>query len=763
MRGIINRIASSFGFVKRTSGVPFDWVPILGGTGDNVTEPMRESTWVMRAIKLISGPISSVPLRFESGDTPIEDAALDEYWSRPCASMDLSDVCEAFVGWMKLKGEFFVVVDESWDVPFPEARLSWPPIAIARPDRMREVVSGNKIIGWQFTDANGGTHPLLPEKVFHTKFWNPYSEYRGLPEYDAARIAVETDWKNQKFALALAGANGDTGPIISAKGAGLNAEQIRQVTAQLLAKRRATQRGEFVPAFLNGEVTIDNASIRAPDATFQMQRIADREQIFVAFGVPPSMTTQQASFSIGSASDRWRLVEGSCMPMGSKLSGLISRIVSRMLKKPVVAYFDWDEYSTVQQVRNERITAATSLWDRGMPWDRVSEYLSLGLPEFEGSDVGRVSFGLQPVGEDYSPETDPNLAEPVDDEDAPTPAPLVAADDGADVLGEAKSAIRMRGAAGFIAPAAPADLPQDEPEDEADLVDVDDCCSCAEGEPAQPAGLTASQRAMETRANEQWKRHTVGRRMVIKNFRSKFSKVMFAARNEMLSNLRKSGYEPAPTESKALQTRALVLSTNVVFNLSAFTKKLIAAFSPVQRQGLDEAGKQVYEELAKKDAWKTPMPEAVAYVAERENKMKNISEEVFDQVRGEIDAGIKGGDTFDELAKRISSVSNQINLNRGRLVAQTETSVVFGVGRQKAMIEAGVQWKRWLSSRNSVVRPTHQQAQIDYLTPIPINEPFIVGGFALMHPGDPTGPAKEVCNCHCVQIAVADPNEEGEN
>jgi uncharacterized protein with gpF-like domain len=91
-------------------------------------------------------------------------------------------------------------------------------------------------------------------------------------------------------------------------------------------------------------------------------------------------------------------------------------------------------------------------------------------------------------------------------------------------------------------------------------------------------------------------------------------------------------------------------------------------------------------------------------------------------------------------------------LRRARRIAMTETAAAYGAGRDSAMKSAGVQWKQWLTSGNDNVRPYHAEANGQTVT---IDEPFIVGGEELMHPGDDTGSAANVINCHCISIAVA--------
>ena len=83
----------------------------------------------------------------------------------------------------------------------------------------------------------------------------------------------------------------------------------------LRAKREAASRGEFRPAFLSAEVSVEDPKAQALDAALVAQRIENRDEIAVAFGVPPSMFRTSASYSIGSASDYFRLIETGCMPL----------------------------------------------------------------------------------------------------------------------------------------------------------------------------------------------------------------------------------------------------------------------------------------------------------------------------------------------------------------------------------------------------------------------------------------------------------------
>src|SRR5207249_9103180 len=160
-----------------------------------------------------SGPISAVPLMFTLGAKQAAgDPALSTYWSKPTIGLTFASFLEATVGWLKLAGEFFWLLDDTFLVPFPEVRSAWPPLIVARPDRMRHVIDQGKLAAWDFTDGQGKHHTLLPKQVIHQKTWNPYDDWRGLGEVEAAMIAAEADYLAGKFNLHLMRSNGDRGP-----------------------------------------------------------------------------------------------------------------------------------------------------------------------------------------------------------------------------------------------------------------------------------------------------------------------------------------------------------------------------------------------------------------------------------------------------------------------------------------------------------------------------------------------------------------------
>ena len=713
------RIRAAWGFITKGSfvGLDFNRIPLDGTPGGELKQPFKNSPWVQRAVKLVALPIAEAPLRISSdermGKQLLNDPELTRFWEAPALGPDkqpmaFADMVEAFVGWLKLAGESFWLLDDTIfasreTLPFPEAGLSFPRFIIARPDSMKALTStaDGSLIGWEWMDGARKRVVLDPKQVIHTRLWNPYDDLRGLPEYASAAIAAEGDYLAGVLKRNVMRANGDQGQIVGVK-TPLDDIQRKQLEAQLREKRELASRGIYKTIFLGSDITVADAKINIVDSSFPLIRAEDRHAIAVAFGVPPSMFEVMASYSIGSASDRYRLIVDTSMPTARKLSEAIEKIVN--MQRPgqtLFAWFDWRQHQVMQQVLRELIDPAAKLWDRGMSWETISEWLGLNLPEFEGRDVAYLSFTATPADQIGMDTADFN--EPADNEPA-----------------------------------------EDETEQMA-------------GCPAHSNGDSKWRRpAAELKS---WRSHMNARRETIRRFENTFNRELFKARRDVLAKLNAFG-EPVKGRLEPMsnaETRSA--AADFIFDLAKWKGGLLVAMRKQERQALDTAGQQLLKEVGIDDPWKYPPEKAVTFLRERENLLSGASEDIWRQVKGVIDEGFQSGAPISEIADNVRSEFNGISRARAKTIAITETGAAYGEARQKAMEDVDIPFKRWLTSGASNVRPTHQEANGQVVR---VDEPFEVGEYELMGPGDGSlgaGP-EEVINCHCVAIAVM--KESGE-
>jgi hypothetical protein len=147
------------------------------------------------------------------------------------------------------------------------------------------------------------------------------------------------------------------------------------------------------------------------------------------------------------------------------------------------------------------------------------------------------------------------------------------------------------------------------------------------------------------------------------------------------------------------------------------------------------------------------------WIAQRENRLRQVPDEVYGAVSQIIHAGTQNGASIPDVQDQIEHLFSGTDVatwkNRARTVARTEVVGAYNGGLHDAfsMIVAEdpeTAWaKRWLATEDQRTRPDHREA--DGQT-VPFGQPFTVGGFLMMHPHDPDAPAKETINCRCVEL-----------
>jgi len=85
------------------------------------------------------------------------------------------------------------------------------------------------------------------------------------------------------------------------------------------------------------------------------------------------------------------------------------------------------------------------------------------------------------------------------------------------------------------------------------------------------------------------------------------------------------------------------------------------------------------------------------------------------------------------------------------LIATNETNWIYNYLIHKKKVESGQLTHTWESMRDEKVRGSHAIA--DGQT-VPINEPFTVGGYKLLYPGDDSlgAPPSETIGCRCLEV-----------
>lgn len=712
-----------------------------GGSGGSKScpNPAARSAWVFRCLQLIAGQVRSLPLAFYSEgkggkQTPWTDPETLAFWRAPACTasgmISLGDFIELSLHWINLRGQACWVLDDTWLT----AREKKSPILLAREDRLSPIKEGDVLVGWMFTDGAGARATLLPQQVIRPRMLNPFDDAAGLAPLEAARIAVDADYAAGVFARNVASSNGDQGVYVIAKGgAALSDAQREQIIAQLRQKAQLSKRGEYRPAFLTADVSVEDPKIKTVDAAFNEGRSSSRHEIFVAFGVPPSFSDLAVSNSIGSASDRYAFIENTCIPHSVRLCEAIALIERMRSGRALVVEQEWSKHPTMAQMRNERAKAAADQWKCGVPWSVLNQTHDLQMPEFAGWDSSWLPMSLERVTDEG--------AEPEPKEE-PAPEMEEEGDAAKLLIKQQKSLAELR--------TLIAALPVQEPCMKAKLEHggyTKIKCACANCQPETKKEEPGTE-ARDPARVKLWEKYMKARKPSEKLMHSKVSRAIMAARKETLAKLTSS--------EKALGDVRQRGVLDIIFDLSGFSLNMVEGTRAAHKDALDQALFQFAEEIGSTDPWKIEDPKVFTFLRTRENLIRDASRGIWNDIKSQLEKGLADGETNAQLADRVRSAFNGISKERADSIANTEVGAAYGFARHESMQGLGIDEKEWLSSGLDTVRDTHRSADGQR---VPVDQPFLVptkdgGEDEMMYPGDSNGSAGNVINCKCVSVAV---------
>ena len=124
------------------------------------------------------------------------------------------------------------------------------------------------------------------------------------------------------------------------------------------------------------------------------------------------------------------------------------------------------------------------------------------------------------------------------------------------------------------------------------------------------------------------------------------------------------------------------------------------------------------------------------------------------KVSKELSRGLSSGLTYDEIARNIRKAT-KAPLSRAKGIARTEGHRIQQASADDARYEAKAKGadvvKQWDATLDGDTRPNHRQLDGQIRE---VDEPFAVGGYSPMYPGDFDDPAED-CNCRCVALTRA--------
>ena len=159
---------------------------------------------------------------------------------------------------------------------------------------------------------------------------------------------------------------------------------------------------------------------------------------------------------------------------------------------------------------------------------------------------------------------------------------------------------------------------------------------------------------------------------------------------------------------------------------------------------------------------------AEEFLSYAKNRMVNIGEQVWSDIRTQLSEGFAAGEGIKEIADRVKSVSG-ISTPRALTVARTEIISAANAGSYLQMLNAGFDekvTKVWLATEDPRTRLSHRHAdnqgvELTGEFSVDIYTGDIKTGSELLEfPGDPTGTPGNIINCRCSLAFDFDDDED---
>lgn len=154
----------------------------------------------------------------------------------------------------------------------------------------------------------------------------------------------------------------------------------------------------------------------------------------------------------------------------------------------------------------------------------------------------------------------------------------------------------------------------------------------------------------------------------------------------------------------------------------------------------------------------------MSQLAQTRNFLVRMPDDVYNLIFAAIIDAINSGTNVEGVARAVEDVLQWTGSEnwpgRARNIAITETTRAYGAGTlaagmEQAKVTGRLLQKRWDTEHDKRVRHSHREVDGEVRS---LTSPFYVGGFPILYPGDPMGPADEVCGCRCDLTIV---NERG--
>ena len=351
-----------------------------------VAEGYSVNVWVYRAVKLIVNSMVSIPWIVRREGEVQENHHLTALFNYPNTSISSNDLNELLNSWLQLAGNAYCIkVKEGM-----RTTELWP----VSPDRMDPV---------QSTDVEEWIHSYIldknnkrtrkeydPTEILHLKFFNPANPLVGISPLEAAAKVVDVDNDQMSWSKSTMQSRGVVDGVFTFERPFESIEEAEDI-AKIINKKYTGKDGTRLAA-LGGNAKYHRTALTPQEADYGNSRKDNRDEIFIAFGVPPQLGGSQESSTYNNFEVSSLIFWFSTLiPILDDIKSAKNFSFADELMPGEVISYDLSGVQAIRKAMLDRAETAEILFRMGVPFEAVNRIFDFGVDEFTGWEKSYVN------------------------------------------------------------------------------------------------------------------------------------------------------------------------------------------------------------------------------------------------------------------------------------------------------------------------------------------------------------------------------------
>lgn len=366
-----------------------------------VKEGYKRNSSVYRAVYLKAKAGSSIPWFVADKDgNKIENHHLTQLLEHPSPFISKQDLFELVISWLELSGNSYllklIVSGKTTELcPISPDRLK--PVPTKDPTKWME--------GYILDRSRSITYE--PPELIHHKYFNPANPLMGISPLEAVSRIVDVDNAQVKFNHSTSSNRGVVDGVFTFDRTFTDQSETDAI-ADKLNERHSGKRAFGV---LGSNAKYIRTALTPAEMDFINSRKSSREEIFIAFGVPPVY----AGVMEAATMNNYRTSElvfwfGTMLFLLDDIKDTFNFSFRDELKPGEKITYDVSNVPAIREALIAKAKTAKELFDMGVPFAQLNKVFSFGFEEFEGWEDPHVSTGAsQPLANDSQVRSKKNM------------------------------------------------------------------------------------------------------------------------------------------------------------------------------------------------------------------------------------------------------------------------------------------------------------------------------------------------------------------